>query len=87
MSARSSASVSNSLAALREVVVDRRQHLLLHILQRNRDACGRVVGELVLHVLRLARQTCPRRADFELVDKPRSTQLDDDIAARLADRG
>ena len=84
MSARSSASVSNSLAA-REVVVGRRQHLLLDLVERDRDLRGRSVGDFVLDVLRLAGRHAGE-GHLELVDHPAGAELDHHVAAGFAGR-
>ena len=64
MLARSSASVSNSLAGARELVVDLGQHLLLHLANRDLDVRARAVGEREGDLLRLpgrrARRARPR---------------------------
>ena len=67
----------------RQVVVDRRQHLLLHVVQHDLDARGRLVGQLVARPTSSRRRHAAERA-------PRSprravrAELDDDVAARLA---
>ena len=70
---------------LRQVVVDRRQHLLLQLLQRHRDGAARLVGQLVGHLAGLARREPDDRA-LDLLDEPAGAELDDGVALTLAVR-
>ena len=81
-SARSSSSVSNSLTFRASVVVERRQDLLVNLLQRHVDA-----ARLALRDGDLDRRRCRRaHADelrLELGREPAAAELDGVVAARV----
>ena len=85
MSSRSSASVSNSVAATRERVVDLGEHLLLDLLDGDRDGLLRAVRDLEVDLLRLP-GVQPRDAGFDLLDDGAAAELDDVVAPGLAVR-
>ena len=67
----------------RQLVVERRQHLLLQLLERHLDLRLRPVGELVLDVGRLARRHADERL-LELLDHAVEPELDHEVALRVA---
>ncbi len=83
MFARSSASVSNSLADACELVVELGQHLLVDVLHGDRDAGGRVVGEIVGNLPGLA-DAGADQGRLDLLDEPSRAELDDRVRLRLA---
>ena len=83
MSPRSSSSVSNSVAGLRELVVERRQHALLDLLEDDGRVAARAVGELVGDLALLAGGE-PADAVLDLLDEPLGAELDDVVALRGA---
>ena len=82
MSARSSAKVSNSATAAGEVVVERRQHLLLDLLDRRGEGLRRPVGELERHLLRVA-GAHPDEALLDLLHDGAAAEIDDVVAPCL----
>ena len=67
----------------RQLVVERRQHLLLDLLHRDRDGLLRAVRELELDLLRLAGAQADD-ALLDLLDDGAAAELDDVVAPRLA---
>ena len=83
MLARSSASVSNSLAARASSSSISRQHLLLHLAHGDLDGRARAVRERERDLLRLpGRRSDERRLD--LGGESPAAQLDDRVRLRLA---
>src|SRR5919201_2037698 len=66
-----------------EVVVQRRQHLLLQLLQRHRGGAGRALRHPELDPLRLAGRGARQRA-LDLLDEPPGAELDDQVALAVA---
>src|SRR5215831_6753648 len=67
----------------RQVVVERREHLLLQFLERDGRLDGRAVRLRQLHVLRLTGLSSCERA-LDLFDEASTAQLDDEIALPFA---
>ena len=66
----------------REIVVERRQHLLLDLLHRRREGLGLPVRELERQLLRLP-GAHPDEALLDLLDDRAAAELDDVVAPRL----
>ena len=66
----------------RQVVVDRREDLLLHVLERDLDGCRLSVGELDAHLLGLARRH-GEEALLDLLEHAAGADLDDVVALGL----
>ena len=69
----------------RQLVVDLRQHLLVHVLDRDRHRGAGLVGELVVDLLRLPHARADQRR-LDLLDEPAGAELDDGVRLRLARR-
>src|SRR5206468_13117546 len=69
--------------ALRQLVVERRENLLLQLLERDRRVRGGAVGLRQFDLLRLAGLGARERA-LELLDQVARAELDDQIALTLA---
>ena len=67
----------------RELVVELRQHLLVDVLDRDRDRGAGLVGELVVDLLRLPDARADQRR-LDLLDEPAGAELDDRVGLRLA---
>ena len=67
----------------RQLVVERRQHLLLDLLDLDRRLGGRAVDGLELDLLRLAGGGAGQRA-LDLLDEPAGAELDHEVALALA---
>ena len=66
----------------RELVVELRQHLLVDVLDRDRDCGARLVGELVVDLLGLPHARADQRR-LDLLDEPAGAELDDRVGLRL----
>ena len=83
MSARSSSSVSNSLAAFASSSSSGGSTFSFSLLDLDRGRAGRAVGQLELDLLGLARGGAGERA-LDLLDEPAGAELDDEVALPFA---
>ena len=67
----------------RQLVVDLRQHLLVHVLDGDRDGGGGVVRELVRHFLRLPHARTDE-SGLDLLHETTRPELDDGVRLRLS---